>query len=355
MRSPHEPELMDEKMDEKMTVEKLRKHLFEKTKAKFWDYDANQISVGVEVEYFIARATDASFQLATESEYMDTIICLKKDHGYHDRGLPDQPGRVSRDTDSGFVVIKPDFAWHILEISLPPRKTPGEISQLLYNVLHEVDCALSKAKLKRLDISCLPDRPKSMDLVKLDRLGQISQTFQPRRSDRPTQDPTFPAYIAATHVHLNVSSESTLTMMPRLYALDRIINEKFNRARTFCGQSYENVRTSMYRDTLGEDYLLHTYPIKPATNLAELSDQMNRSPKLFPMDTFFPVRDMSYIRPTRYGTLEFRSACSYKNVEKIEEIVRWRLAQFIAASGIFSKNPTAELQFLRQHLQKDSA
>jgi hypothetical protein len=138
-------------------------------------------------------------------------------------------------------------------------------------------------------------------------------------------------------------------------ALDRIINEKFNRALTFSGQRYENARTAMYRDTLGEDYLLHTYPINPATNLAELSDQMNRSPKLFPMDTFFPVRDMSYIRPTRYGTMEFRSACSYKNVGKIEEIVRWRLAQIMAAAGIFTKNPTAELQFLRQHLQKDSA
>ena len=351
MRSPHQPGLIDEKM----TVEKLRKHLFENTKAKFWDYDPNQLSVGVEVEYFIARNTAAGLQLATESEYMETIMYLKHDHGYRDRGLNDQPGRVSRDTESGFVVIKPDFAWHILEISLPPRKTPEEIRQLLVTIFHEVDSALSKAKLERLDISCLPYRPRNMDLVKLDRLGQISETFQPRRIDRATQDPTFPAYIAATHVHLNVSSESTLTMMPSLYLLDRIINEKFNRARTFCGQRYENARTTMYRDTLGEDYLLHTYPIKPATNLAELSEQMNQSPKLFPMDRFFPVRDMSYIRPTRYGTLEFRSTCSYKDVDKIEEIVRWRTAQIMAATGVFTQQPTVELQFLRQHLQKDSA
>jgi hypothetical protein len=345
----------NEVMHPQMSTERLREYLFGSPKAKFWDYDPDKLTLGIEVEYFIGKTNSDGFQLAKRPEYLSVVSELVSHHGYFDRGLRDQPGRISRDVDSGFIVIKPDFAWHILEVSLPPCKSLDELESLLTNVLCSVDAALGKFGLKRLDLSCLSDPPPSIDLVNLDRLEQISETFKPKRVDRPTQDPEFPAYVAATHVHLNVSNEEVLTCFPALYHLDKVISERFNRGRTFRGRTYENVRTALYRDTLGHDYLLHTYPIEPATNLNELCDQMNRSPKLFLRDGFFPVRDMSYIRPTRYGTLEFRSACSFNNVDKIIEIVKWRRAQIIAATGVHPVISTPELEFLRSYMQKASA
>ena len=332
--------------EQMMNAERLRQHLFTGPRVPFWDYDPGKLTVGIEVEYFIAHVDRHSFRLATKNEYFQVITHLKNDFGYKDYQLVDQPGRVSLDTEHGFVAIKPDFAWHILEISLPPRSSLDSLRLLLTRVFSQVDRALAKVGLERLDISCLDHIPENIELVELDRLGQISKTFKPQSFDRPTQNPNFPAFIAATHVHLNASSEDMLAHMPKLYQIDHVISTMFTRTRSFCGRSYRNARTDMYRDTLGEDYLLHTYPKKIAEDLQTLADLMNQSPKLFPEDRFFPVRDMSYIRPTRYGTLEFRSCCSFKNLDVILDIVKWRCAQLIAGTAAEDSRTAGECSLL---------
>lgn len=325
---------LPESLNTPMTIEKLRQHLFTNKKVSFWNYDEAKLTIGVEVEYFIAQVLPTGFRLATRNEYMLVAEILMSHFGYIDRHLPDQPGRLSKDTELGFVTVKPDFAWHILEISLPPRKNTEEIRTLLTTVFNEIDEALAAVGLERLDLSCLPSTPKNMELVSLNRLGEIASTFRQRSTTKPTQDPAFPAYITATHVHLNASSEEMLKVLPALYNLDHLISKKFTRANFFQGKVYENARTKMYRDTLGDDYLLHTYPPIPAHDLQTMVSLMNRSPRLFPADPFFPVRDMSYIRPTRYGTLEFRSCCSFKSIETLLKIVECRIAQLLAATGI---------------------
>lgn len=317
-----------------MTIERLRHHLFMQRQVPFWNYDERQLTIGIEVEYFIAERLSSKLRLATQAEYSIVTRLLIERFGYKDRQLQDQPGRISKDTDCGFVTIKPDFAWHILEVSLPPRQTIEEIHHLLSSVLDEVDDALTAVNLERLDISCLPMPPKRMDLVSLPRLQNITQTFAQKNTSRPTQDPFFPAYVASTHVHLNASSEDSLRFLPHLYNLDYLVAKKFTRANHFNGRYYDNARTKMYADTLGKDYLLHTYPAQPANSLQALVNQMNSSPRLFPSDPFFPVRDMSYIRPTKYGTIEFRSSCSFKSVSTIAKIVECRVAQLLAATGV---------------------
>jgi hypothetical protein len=317
-----------------MTVEKLRQHLFLQKKVPFWNYEESNLTIGLEVEYFIAQRTNQEIRLATRSEYILMTKILMEKFGYVDRGLTDQPGRVSKDTDIGYVTIKPDFAWHILEVSLPPRRSVSQLRDLIGQIFSEVDEALAAVNLERLDISCLPTPPRNMDLVSVPRLRGITNTFMVKSERRPTQDPFFPAYIASTHVHLNASSEESLKYLPILYNLDHLVSRKFTRANRFHGQVYDNARTKMYADTLGKEYLLHTYPTFPANNLQALVNQMNQSPRLFPMDPFFPVRDMSYIRPTRYGTLEFRSCCSFKSVDIITRIVECRIAQLLAATGV---------------------
>jgi hypothetical protein len=327
-------EIQHQKDDNIMTEDRLRRHLFSKPKAKFWGFDEANLTIGLEVEYFIAKISGSKFRLATKDDYIQVTSILKERFNYIDQNLLDQPGRLSKDTESGFIAIKPDFAWHILEISFPPRQNLDQLRDIITTVFTEVDTALSELHLERLDLSCLPNTPNDIDFVALDRLRDISTTFRPKSLTNPTQDPNFPAYIAATHIHLNAGSEDILKHMPQLFALDPLISKKFTRANEFNGRFYENARTRMYRDTLGDDYLLHTYPKDPAYDLASLVKLMNNSPKLFPSDPFFPVRDMSYIRITRFGTLEFRSCCSFKSVNTLLKIAECRIAQLLAATAI---------------------
>lgn len=326
-----------------MTVERLREHLFGGPQVPFWNYDPAQITIGMEIEYFIAKVHGDSFTLATKAQYLSVIEYLKKDAGYKDMQLNDQPGRVSRDTELGFIAIKPDFAWHILEISLPPRKNLEDLKSLLENVFLEVDRALAKVGLQRLDLSCLPEVPEKMELVELDRLSDIKSTFNQKILGKPTIDPHFPAYIAATHIHVNAGNEHSIAILPKLFQIDSNIAPKFSRAQWFEGRHYDNVRTNFYADTLGDQYYLHTIPRNIPDSITSLVSLMNESKFLFPKDGFFPVRNMSYIRPSRYGTIEFRSSCSFKDLQKLIDIARWRCAQLIVASGDLVKSESADL------------
>ena len=178
---------------ELMTIEKLRQHLFLQKKVPFWNYQESNLTIGLEVEYFIAQRSNQEIRLATRSEYILMTRILIEKFAYVDRGFADQPGRISKDTEFGYVTIKPDFAWHILEVSLPPRRSLSDLKDLLMQIFSEVDEALAAVNLERLDLSCLPTPPKNMDLVSMPRLRGITNTFMVKSDRRPTQDPFFPA------------------------------------------------------------------------------------------------------------------------------------------------------------------
>lgn len=319
-----------------MTSDRLADHLFGGPQVPFWNFNITNLFAGVEVEYFIGNQTGPTFQLASKSQYMNVVNRLVAKSSYKNWNLRDQPGRISKDTESGFIIIKPDYAWHILEIAFPPRKTTESLRPLISEVLGDLDLALHSEGLQRLDISCLPQAPKAMDLVELDRISLHEKCVKQKVQGRPTIDPHFPAYIAATHVHLNASSKDSLRFLPNLYEFEPLTMKMYSRARRFEGQDYENVRTEFYSETLGHDYLLQTTPKKIPASIEDLRDAMNGSAHLFPNDRFYPVRDMSYIRPTKIGTLEFRSACSFADPEMILEIALWRKAQLIAGTSELS-------------------
>jgi len=316
-----------------MTVERLRKHLFGGPQVPFWNYDPSQITVGVEVEYFIAHTfPDGSFKLATKHEYLEVMEHLKNDFGYKDRNLANQPGRVSKDTEHGFIAIKPDFAWHILEISLPPRRDLDALKVLLDRIIFEVDTCLAKVKLSRLNLSCLPDVPHDAELVDLDRLRGHIDALKTQDSGSIYSAPIFPALIVATHVHLNVLNEKTYKLLPALYEKEPAAREQFCRAQSFRGQKSNKHREKFYQTSLGPDYKLCDIPSPIPSSIAEYCVLFNSSAKIFPNDNFFGARDLTTIRPTRYGTLEFRSACSFLESEKIMDIVRFRIKTFVDAS-----------------------
>jgi hypothetical protein len=332
---------------EQMTEERLHAHWFGGPQVPFWNYDPAKITMGVEIEYFIARGDDASFTLATREDYRKVRDYLIDKLGYIDRNLHDQPGRVSKDTHLGFIAIKPDFAWHILEVSLPPRSAIAELGALIDSVQIDIDTALREHGLRRLGISCLPG-PRKVELVGQERLSEFASAAHARlgmaaKTD-PFCDPMFPAYTAATHVHLNAFNEQALSLWPVLFAIEAGAGEIYCRGKTFAGVTVESVRSEFLNRAMGADYRLKAIPDMKPQNISDYVGLMNSSTFAFPHDRFFPVRDVSYVRPSKYGTIEFRSACTAPAVEQIQEIVCWRVIQLVAAHRcLTSKAPIPEI------------
>lgn len=346
-----------------MTEERLRAHWFGGPQVPFWNYDPAQLTIGLEVEYFIAKVEGESFTLATKQQYLETMAHLVASAGYKDRNLPDQPGRISKDTSSGFIAIKPDFAWHILEISLPPRGSLSELRNLITDTFKDIDAALTKVGLSRLKISCLPSAPKKFDLVELERLDDFTKLVGLRQDKSPFVDPFFPAYMVATHVHLNAFDSKALDFWPALFALESMFGEIYCRAKRFSGIDVPSVRTEFLNQTMGDGYKLKGIPTRIPRNAQDYVEAMNASNHAFPKDRFFPVRDVSYVRPSKYGTIEFRSACSTTDVDALVEIAGWRITQALTAYNSISKRTelreslkiSIDLLVARQILTADEA
>lgn len=334
-----------------MTVEKIRDYLFHGPQVPFWNYDPQLITVGLEIEYFIGRVSPhAGYTLATHDEYFAFIDHLQKHAGYRDFNLPDQPGRVSRDTPWGFIAVKPDFAWHILEMSLPPRRDLADLKSLMEDVFAEVDRSLHAVGLVRLDMSALPNIPEKMDLVQFERLAGSEECLVQEDGSDLTVFSKFPALIAATHIHINAANEQDLALLPMLFQLDPYVSEKFTRKTTFRGQIFTDLRKELYSKNFGEDYYLHTIPKDVPDSLEKICDLMNRSRPIFPNDRFFPVRNMSFVRPSRHGTFEFRSSCSFLAIETLLDLTRWRIAQLITASNLTQTRDLRD-STIRRHLE----
>ena len=201
---------------------------------------------------------------------------------------------------------------------------------LLKNVLQEVDSCLDELGFERLRDSFLSLTPSDMELVEMSRLEGYLDCLQEQSSTNEFFERHFPAFMVATHVHLNVSAEEDLRLVPVLYELEWLALNLFDRThhRT---NTVRSLRTLYYRDAFGHDYRLVGVPAQIPASLEEYVGQFNDSPQLFPNDPFFPVRDCSLIRPTQYGTLEFRSACTPLEVETVSVIAAFRAVQWLYA------------------------
>jgi hypothetical protein len=310
-----------------MTPEILRSVWSKTPKVPFWNYDFKKMAFGLELEYFIGQKSKRGVKLATKSDFEAAIHYLNKHHNFIDHKIQDQPGRVSKDTRLGFITIKPDFAWHILEIALPPRFAISEVKSLLIECTTMIDCALKEAGLFRLNLNCLPSIPDSMEFVQLERLQSHLDILSKRKKGNENIIPEFPALITSTQVHLNIFNEEAFNLLPFLYQQELKLFKKFNKPQIFDGKTHEDIRDYFYRNALGEDYALCTIPKTIPKDIDQYCQMMNRSPKLFPNDPLFGVRDLSYIRPTKYGTLEFRSTPSFNNINTVIEIVKTRITQ----------------------------
>ena len=315
-------------MTSHLTPERLREYLFSQTAWPHWDYRLDRLLFGVEVEYFVAQKGNRN-QLFKKANFESFLQRMER-FGYSCKNTESNPWCFVKEKQVGYIAIKPDFAFHILEIALPPRSDLMVLTNLLKDVLQEVDVCLAELDFERCHESFLLVDPADFDLVEMPRLEGHLDCLQHKSSQGEFADRHFPAFLAATHVHLNVSSEKDLCLMPILYELEWLALTLLDRTH-YRTNSVRSLRTLYYRDSFGHDYRLVGVPKQIPASLEEYVEQYNASPKLFPNDHFFPVRDFSLIRPRNFGSFEFRSGCSPRQVDDLQSIIAFRAVQWLYA------------------------
>jgi hypothetical protein len=292
----------------------------------------------------------------TSEQAARLVPILARRGGYEIRSQTEGQGFfcLGQDTSSGYISIKPDFAMHLLEVSLPPRRNEEELRALLQQTLRVLDESLAEAGLYRDERSIVSDPGARFELAEVGRLRGYVEQF-PARSETSAElyFPHYPALIASTHVHLNVPLDRSLGLMQFMYELEWLAIRLFSKSYFFDGREYGCARVLLYEDSLGESYRLKTVPEKVPTTLDEYVAAFNSSPAYFSADPFFPVRDLSFIRPRHFGTLEFRSACSQSRVEEILDVAAFRVLQLgyslsRARRGSVSDPGVARRAMLRQ-------
>ncbi len=327
---------MDGSCQSKLAEEELRKYLFGNRTFHYWNGRLENLLVGVEAEYIIHRKGEPG-SLLRKQDFIRLIESLVK-VGFKKNMSPNaHPYRVSKDTEVGFLSITPDFAFHIVEIALPPRADINSLTSLFSETLELLDLALGSLGFERSKSSYIPCEKSAYDLVELHEHKSFSETSRVNVSNEFfTQD--FPAKIASTHIHLNIGSEDSLKMLPALYELEWYSSKLFSNSQTIEGQVVHDIRSLLYRDCLGDDYLLKNVPKEIPKNITEYLRLYNSSPQLFPNKSFFPVKDLCLIRPTSVGTFEFRSADSVSDPKELLKIVGFRIGQLIYATN-YQDNP----------------
>jgi hypothetical protein len=317
------------------TADQIVKHLFGHARFPDWGGDNEHILAGIELEFLVSRIGNEN-ALMRRVDFLSFVDAMNR-RDFNDNHAGGQRYRLSKEFASGYIVIEPDYAFHVLEIAFPPRRTPQEFRAMVCPTIDAIDDALGEIGFQRLEKSILDPPPRGYDLVNLDRLANFSQHLlkaaSPDAVKHPLFVPHFGALLASMHVHLNAcGSPLDLNLLPNLYELEWLAHVLFSNCKIFKGKRYCNARALIYPATFPPSYELVYVPPHIPENITELAAIYDRSfPALFPMEPIRGIKDMSIIRPRSFGTFEFRSACTMSNIDKMLGVIGFRIAQLTYA------------------------
>lgn len=314
-----------------LSLEEYNNYLFGAHKFPSWDKNWEQLLIGVELEYLLLNEVGLPISKKQAQCIFQEILNQSE---FKTRSL-DQSNEILSigiDTHLGFISIKPDFAYNILEVSFPPRNSPSELFELIDSTLIFLDKILNSQRVFRQPTSVLNNPNLDFEFVHLPRLKNYLESFDTRiPTSPPFHWPWFPAFISSTQIHLNILEVDTFKNLKLLYEPEWLTIPLFSNCQQFNGLSCKHTRTLLYEETFGPEYKLVTIPDPIPTNIQEYVNLFNSSRQIFPADPFFPVRDYTYVRPRSLGTVEFRSICSQLTTESIMEAITFRILQLCYA------------------------
>ncbi len=280
-------------------------------------FDLSSRKFGIEQEHFVFH-DDGTPPTHDETDRLwDRLL----DCGYQVHAVNNQ-GRVlavSKPLPQGLLVITNDSCTHIVEVALPPFLSLSEFRDAYLNAWQDVENQLSHLGLKIVPGGSLENgiqqvhwRPKETDpegerLYKLVHRSPLSKCVVSSKLPR--------LFLCHSH-HLGVSDEDAVRHLPGYYAFE------FSRATLvlasprFLSVDAHCVRPLAWEANFHQPYPLLGVPDPLPRNLAEYSE----------LRTLCPMRDYSFVAIRNEERLEFRSACSQTSLERMELLIRFRLA-----------------------------
>jgi hypothetical protein len=278
---------------------------------------------GVETEHFIQRGETP----ASGEDLADFFHALPQDKfDVAKAGGDTSPLFAAARSALGPCEIKPDYCSHILELAFPPLSSLCLFRELWEEYWGIVISTLARVGLHVRQGSVLPEVSNDIDFCHPrhapERLEQFNQrTFVSRG---PLSSRYCFAVMASTQVHLNLLDETFYSTLPFYYSMEYLYPLLFSNGREFQGQNAYCVRPLVLRDSLPHEYQAVNVPPVIPRSIQEYGAMLQTGKGLY--------RDYSSVTPSRYGTVEFRSACSWDQVDRIMEIIALRIAVAAAAS-----------------------
>lgn len=308
-----------------------------RSKFPHWNMDFDNLLIGLEIEVILLNQADEPI---SESDYKNIL-----DHlafaGYLPRTREGEIQGCSKELAEGYISLKPDFSYNLFEISLPPFKDAKKLCRILSETLDDLKNAARKADCKIHPYSYFENNSNSpINLVKDEGLLSHVALLKTNKVD-----PYFPSSIGSIHVHLNIFNNFDLSFLPLMYDLEILSPNLFCN----CGEQGICKRGMSYERNLGGDYYLKTIPQKLHSDFQGYFDNFYNSAPLFPGEHPLPSKDLSFIRPTKYQTLEFRSACTSLKKEDHKRIINFRKIQLLYALEFKNLRPIQNSEYLKSN------
>lgn len=283
---------------------------------------------GVEHEFFVLAKDNSPPELSQMHDYFVRIAEANHGKTSYRHNIASS---VLIPTTFGNLEIKNDYCTHILEFAFPPVIQPSDFITLFADIENQ-----TRHLFDVLGLTVVPggviEIPREFHICPShDDSGQrTKQVLSRALPHKPLANLNFNAAIAATQIHLDLFDEKIYGCLPILYDLEYIIPLCFSESTNLFGCAAHCIRPLVYFDNFEDAYLANAVPISIPHSKAEYERLLGKT-KGF-------IRDYSFIAPTAYRTIEFRTGCSQKDVNHILEMVAFRV---VALMACLNKSPVS--------------
>lgn len=320
------------------------------------------ISIGIEHEFFLMSKDGSPANLGESQEFFRKLENEKFKAEKTKCGL--FKGVVKNNPDGTWDSIKYEYPPHLIEISTSPKFNLIEQDHNIGELLDLVATAAHKANLNVLHKHYIAN-PPMIDLKTLEKTESVHAKIIDSRKkiseskgelDRMIYN--FPERVASTQIHVGgidwVTNKDYLKNLlktePAAYAIV---------SQDIIKNSHIDERWVGYLKLFGDDPLFGF----STSNLYETDQWVNyfssKMPKANTAENFLKgyssVRDLRFIKPKPFGTLEFRSAPAQDTRSSIMKCAAIRLAQaLITIDKNFQLSHNPKLDWENYINQKDN-
>lgn len=258
--------------------------------------------IGIEHEFFILKDG-----LPPSIQDINNLMLKLKSQGFYNFNEKEDPLKVSKEVESGYIAVNNDFCTHILEIAFPPQSNIEKLFQIL-NEHYE----LIKKSLNELGMTIQPGglielSPEQIIFLPHKKLEWMKQRVVPNKS---YSHRFLTSKICATQIHIETFKIDTLMQrLDDLYSIEILTPLFYTNSKT---NNAHCVRPLMWRDSFPDEYVFNGF----------LSEQFNSYQAYHNRFLEIPdcKRDYSLIAPRTNTRIEFRGGCSQPNIESLIEL-----------------------------------